>query len=316
MVQPDNRLTFGKIIYKMQKLKIATFWDYDKDNPDVWGTPTGIYRNIKKLGYEIDRYPLPASDKTLGFKMYLEQEKKYDICLLFNAGSLREGTPYWSKEKLGDVLLVQEAGDEPQAFQSHAEIAAHSDLVLTTDLRCYWAYKARNINGYWFNSWCDREIFYPTDTVPDLDVVTSMYGTRGHEPQIMSALGNRYVKKTGLQGKENGEFFGRGKIIFQQSRHGEVTRRLFEGMGCRKLIFTDYLHPDTGIYELFRQRQDLIYYGNAEEAIHWMNYYLEHEEEREEIANNGYNKVIKYHTAQKRTEKLLELIEDLINEKN
>jgi len=299
----------------MKKIKIATFWDYDKDKPDVWGTPTGIYRNIKKLGYEIDRYPLPASDKTLGFKMYLEQEKKYDVCLLFNAGSLREGTPFWSKAKLGDVLLVQEAGDEPQAYQAHVDTTAHSDLVLTTDLRCYWGYKSRNINAHWFNSWCDREIFNPIDVAPDLDVVTSMYGTRGYEPEIMTALGDRYTKKTGLVGKENGEFFARGKIIFQQSRHGEVTRRLFEGMGCRKLVFTDYLHPDTGIYELFRQKQDLIYYGSAEEAIHWLKYYLDHEDEREEIAHRGYQKVMKYHTALKRTEELLSLTESLINEK-
>jgi spore maturation protein CgeB len=143
-----------------------------------------------------------------------------------------------------------------------------------------------------------------------------MYGYRGELVEaVSSALGEKYTSKNGLEGKENGEFYRDGKIIFQQARHGEVTRRIFEGMGCRKLVFTDYLHPDTGIYELFRQREDIIYYGNEEECIKWLNFFLEHDEERERIANNGYKKVVLYHTAMKRAKEIIELSTILLNEK-
>ena len=300
----------------MEKLRIAIFWDYDKDNPDAWDTPTGIYRSLKGLGHEVARYPLPSTDKTLGFRNYLQAEAVVDVCLLLNAGSLREGTAFWNKMTLGDVLLVQEAGDEPQAYESHKELSEHSDLVLTTDLRCAHAYRARGIQARWFNSWCDEEIFYPDDREPTLDVVTSMYGYRGElVSSVSSALGQKYTSRTGLKDKENGEFYRDGKIIFQQARHGEITRRIFEGMGCRKLVFTDYLHPDTGIYELFRQREDIIYYGNEEECVKWMNYFLEHDEERERIANNGYQKIKLYHTAENRAKEIVELSTKLLNEK-
>jgi spore maturation protein CgeB len=80
-------------------------------------------------------------------------------------------------------------------------------------------------------------------------------------------------------------------------------------------VFTDYLHPDTGIYELFRQREDIIYYGNEEECIKWLKFFLEHDEERERIANNGYKKVASYHTAMKRAEEIIALSTILLNEK-
>jgi hypothetical protein len=260
----------------------------------------------------VDRYPLPAKDKTLGFRLFLEQDKEYDACLMFNAGDLREGTSYWNKETLKNCLLIQEAGDEPQTYPSHIETTNHSDLVLTTDLRCTWEYKRRGINAHWFNSWCDEEIFYPDDRETTLGVVTTMFGHRGGlEDAMTRSLGEKYTKRNGLKDKENGEFYRDGKIVFQQSRFGEITRRIFEGMGSRKLVFANYLHPDTGIYELFRQREDIIYYGSDEECVELLNYFLENEEERERIANNGYNKIIEHHTAKKRTEKVLELAEKL-----
>lgn len=296
-------------------IKIAMFWEFYEDDPTYWSSTSGINHHLKKMVDTVDNYHIPKEDKSLGFKEFLERGKQYDACILWNAGSLREGTPYWRKDVLKDCLLVLEAGDEPQAYQQHVELSNQSDLVLTTDLRCVWAYKQRGINAHWFNSWCNEQIFYPSkpdDPEPDLGVITTMYGDRKFESEISSALGDKYLKKNGLEGDENGEFFRRGKMIFQQARWGEITRRIFEGMGCRKLVFTDYLHPDTGIYGLFQQREDIIYYGDANECIQLMNYFLEHDEEREEIANNGYEKILKYHSSEKRAQELLDLIEKLI----
>tara|TARA_B100001964_G_scaffold164279_1_gene180326 strand:+ start:537 stop:764 length:228 start_codon:yes stop_codon:yes gene_type:complete len=70
------------------------------------------------LGHDVARYPLPSTDKTLGFKEYPEKGEKVYVCLLLDAGSLREGTAFWNKSTLGDVFLVQGAGDEPQAYHS------------------------------------------------------------------------------------------------------------------------------------------------------------------------------------------------------
>jgi len=46
-----------------------------------------------------------------------------------------------------------------------------------------------------------------------------------------------------------------------------------------------------------------------------MNYFLEHDEERERIANNGYQKIKLYHTAENRAKEIVELSTKLLNEK-
>ncbi len=51
------------------------------------------------------------------------------------------------------------------------------------------------------------------------------------------AIGNR----NGMGAKEHTEFLNSGLIVIQNSRWGEITRRIFEGMACGKLVITDRL---------------------------------------------------------------------------
>ena len=59
--------------------------------------------------------------------------------------------------------------------------------------------------------------------------------------------------------------------------------------------------------EYFEPGTDLEVYGSEEELLEKIQYYLEHEEKRAEIAKNGYQKVKQEHTVQKRVSKILEL---------
>jgi hypothetical protein len=265
------------------------------------------------LGHDARAFPLPQYDKSLGFKIYLGTGFKPDFCFLMNAGSLREGTPFWNKEVLKCPLLVLEAGDEPQAYRDHIELSNNSDLVLSPDIRCVGLYKKRNINALWWTHWCDQKIFFPEpDKIPKYEVVSSMYGTRRDTLQISSILKDTFVNKTGLVGEENGDWLKNGKIILQEARYGEITRRVFEGMGCKKLVITNRLSEETKIQDFFIDKEDIVYYDSPQHCIELINFYLKNDHEREKIANKGYEKIIKFHTATKRAQIVLEKIEEIL----
>lgn len=68
--------------------------------------------------------------------------------------------------------------------------------------------------------------------------------------------------------------------------------RIFDIMGCGGFCMTNY---QAEIPNLFEIGVDLESYGSMEELIDKCSYYLIHEEERRQIALNGYRKVKEYH---------------------
>lgn len=69
--------------------------------------------------------------------------------------------------------------------------------------------------------------------------------------------------------------------------------RIFDIMGCGGFCMTNY---QAEIPEIFETGVDLEAYGSTEELIDKCTYYLTHEEERKQIALNGYRKVKEYHS--------------------
>lgn len=294
-------------------MKIAMFWDFDPQNSFRWDTPSGIYRELINAGHEVKKFPLPHYDKSLGFKIFLNSKFVPDFCFLMNAGKLREGEAYWNKSVLGNYPFVLEAGDEAQTYYDHIVLSNNSDLILSPDIRCVEMYKNRNLNAFWWTHWCDEEIFFE-DKKQNIvhEVVSTMNGYRPLTFQASQILSNKFINKTGLFGKQNGEWLRSGKIILQEARYGEVTRRIFEGMGCDRLVVTNRLDYTTKMQDIFVDRQDIVYYDDANECVELIKYYLDNEAERKKIARNGYEKVLNNHTAKKRTEFLLEKIKEIL----
>lgn len=68
--------------------------------------------------------------------------------------------------------------------------------------------------------------------------------------------------------------------------------RIFDIMGCGGFCMTNY---QAEIPEMFEIGVDLEAYGSLEELVDKCSYYLTHEDERRQIALNGYCKVKEYH---------------------
>lgn len=65
--------------------------------------------------------------------------------------------------------------------------------------------------------------------------------------------------------------------------------------------------------EYFEPGIDYVYYASRDELDKLADYYLNHEEERMEIARNGYHKVKANHTYRNRVELLLAEMKELHN---
>jgi spore maturation protein CgeB len=102
-------------------------------------------------------------------------------------------------------------------------------------------------------------------------------------------------------------------MVIQNSRWGEITRRLFEGMACGKMVLTDRLDTIRGLEEVFIDGEDIVLYSDMFDCIEKMNYYNENEEERERIAHNGMMKVLHNYTQIQVVDKLIENYESFNN---
>ncbi len=84
-----------------------------------------------------------------------------------------------------------------------------------------------------------------------------------------------------------------------------LSLRIWDVLGCGGFLLTNY---QAEIPEYFEIGKDLETYESMEELEQKVQYYLTHEEERVEIAVNGYEKVAGYHTWTQRVTEMLRVL--------
>lgn len=85
-----------------------------------------------------------------------------------------------------------------------------------------------------------------------------------------------------------------------------IPLRVFDIMGCGGFLLTNYQEE---ILQYFEPNEDFVYYNDYEDLLEKAEYYLSHEKERREIAENGCNKVRTEHTMQKRIAVMLSVLD-------
>lgn len=92
------------------------------------------------------------------------------------------------------------------------------------------------------------------------------------------------------------------KVVFNISMEDDLIMRVFEVMGTGSFLLTNWIPT---IEEHFEDGKDLVLYRSLDEMVDKAKYYLAHDEERERIAQAGYEKVMKHHTIQNRVDVIL-----------
>ena len=90
--------------------------------------------------------------------------------------------------------------------------------------------------------------------------------------------------------------FANSKInlnITAKSIRSGLPLRIFDVLGAGGFLITNY---QSELPEIFSIGKDLVAYESPEHLKELCTYYLWHEDERLEIAHNGYETIAKYHT--------------------
>jgi hypothetical protein len=278
--------------------KITFIYDY-KDG-EMWSTPMSLINEFKKRNWIVDIIKTNDTD----LKNWVDSKPETDIVLFMDWG--RFDSQYLNKD-LVPAFWIQESGDDPQNFERNYPKANRFNLTITAAANACEEYIRRNINAKWITHWADTAVQFPMNVDAKYVAVTTRgFGGSQFLDYLTNwaegAIGNR----NGLNANEHTEFINSGLMVIQNSRWKEVTRRLFEGMACGKLVITDRLPDEAKLNELFTEGEEIILYNDMFDCIEKINYYNENEQERERIAFNGMQKVLKNYTQIQVVDKLIE----------
>ncbi|MBU1122851.1 MAG: glycosyltransferase [Candidatus Omnitrophota bacterium] len=107
--------------------------------------------------------------------------------------------------------------------------------------------------------------------------------------------------------KKMGDIYSASKIGFNSSIVNDVNMRVFEILASGCFLLTNYIN-DNGLFDLFQDKKHLVTYKNDKEMAELIEYYLGHNEERQQIAKNGYERVISRHTYYHRVQQMFNYI--------
>jgi len=81
--------------------------------------------------------------------------------------------------------------------------------------------------------------------------------------------------------------------------------RLYEATGVGTLLVTDW---KENLHEFFEPGKEVVAYRSPEECVELIQYYLEHDEEREAIARAGQARTLREHTYYQRMQELMDIV--------
>lgn len=93
--------------------------------------------------------------------------------------------------------------------------------------------------------------------------------------------------------------------ISLRSIHTGIPLRAFDIMGAGGFLLTNY---QEDFLNFFVPGEDFVYYEDADDLVKKVKYYLEHDNERDEIARTGYSKIREEHTFRKRWQQILDVV--------
>jgi len=100
--------------------------------------------------------------------------------------------------------------------------------------------------------------------------------------------GYRVHLAIGIKGEAYGEMLNQSKIVLNRSIRGEFNMRSYEALACRSLLFLEDTNRE--VFYFLKDRQHCVLY-NEQTLMPLIEYYLNHDAEREEIAKNGWQRI-------------------------
>lgn len=198
-------------------------------------------------------------------------------------------------------------GKQGDSYPYRLSVAKKADFVFCAQKRAVEEFKRDGVsNPVWL-----PHAFEP-QAYPKFDLLTKKYdvcfvghvNTRNREDaldRVFREFPNFYYGQQLFEAAARK--YAESKICFNVSMEDDLIMRVFEVMGTGSFLLTNWVPT---IEDLFEDGKHLVLYRNMDECIEKAKYYLKHDDEREKIAQAGYEEVIKNHTIQNRVNVILE----------
>jgi spore maturation protein CgeB len=186
------------------------------------------------------------------------------------------------------------------------------DVIITTDRKGYERRQKEGFQNVIVSQWGCNHFLYTRLDIPkifDVSFVGRRYGARQNFINRLTEQGVK-VDTFGPGWKHSGrvsqsdliKIYNQSKICLNisESSKGEkiqIKGRDFEVPGCGSLLLTN---GDSNISEYFIPAEEIITYSDVNDAAEKIKYYLANEKERERVCLNGYNRVRRQHSMEKR----------------
>jgi spore maturation protein CgeB len=148
--------------------------------------------------------------------------------------------------------------------------------------------------------------------------ITRMIPVFEHGRSPVKGYSHKLVRsnKGPLYGIQMYNLFSRSKIVL--NIHVGVAgdyagnMRMFEVTGVGSCLLTD---NKKNIEDLFMPGKEIVVYDSPEDCVKKVNWLIEHETERNEIARLGQERTLKMHTVENRCKSIIRIIESSLAEK-
>lgn len=198
--------------------------------------------------------------------------------------------------------------------------AGHFMYASTTSRNAFEKYRCDNINNVLYTQWaCNHFLYKPCFRQYNYDV-TFVGQPHGDRRTVMETL-----QKHGISVQCWGRDWENGRIsqedmisVFSNSKINlnltnnwmgtvqQIKGRNFEVPGCGGFLLTGMAENLEDYYKLGKE---VVCFDRLEDLIRLIQYYLQHEKEREQIAKSGYERTIREHTYEQRLREIFEMIE-------
>ncbi|EIF50997.1 glycosyltransferase [Sulfurovum sp. AR] len=270
------------------------------------------------------KYKSQKNRLMLNFVDNITSKKKVDVIMIYITG---HGTDMETLKKLREynIPIISECYDDERKFRSRKgkdgiyrgmkDVCKYFDLSLTTSKSAIIKYLVEGGHPIYKDFAGNEKIYKNLYLEKEYDVgfVGASYGVRGEYINFLRQNGiSVYTKGNGwkegfAEADEMIEIFNKSKIVLGFSTVGKnddiyiLKGRDFEVPFTGSFYITGY-HEE--LKEYFELEKDIETYTSKEDLLKKVIYYLSHEQEREAIAQNGYQKCLQNYTAKKSYEKV------------